>query len=351
MKQPSKFAESIAKASFRMPQMQQSWNAHMQVFGPILTPAYPDCWTARVHLTNILNKISRRDVPGAKATMQTLLQSCGCDGDAEKALWHFLEGLCGEVSGDENAMVDGYMAAENYHHRFYLPHVKLAKGAHAASEFDIACHEYSMAIRCIREMPDSPAKDKHLASALTNLASCLTSMHRYDDALAAMEEARRTMPLPGMEVTQAILLAAMDREEEMEACLVALAEANSPVYDQTLDMVERIMYGDDPHFHVVPADESAFPAFWQWFADNESHLRQLLRQEESEALEAQLVSQLSPCFPFEHPALQVHPGPDCEEPELYVLDFYSRSLQAGYEALLTACPAELAARWTFTIEH
>lgn len=351
MKKPSKLEESVAKMSFNLPQLRQSWDAHMQVFGPILAPAYPDCWTARVHLTNILNKISRRDVSGARATMQALLKSCGCDGEPEKALWHFLEGLCGEVSGDESAMIDGYMAAENYHHRFYLPHLKLARGAHAASEFDIACHEYSMALHRIREMPDNPAKDKHLASALTNLASCLTSMHRYDDAMAALEEAKGIMHLPGMEVTEAILLAAMDREREMESCLIALAAENHPAYDATLDTATAIINGENPHFTAQPADDIAIAAFWQWFADSESRLRQLCGQEENGELEALLADRLAPCFPFEHPELQMHPGPDGEAPEMYFIDFYSRSLQSGYEALLAACPPEIAARWTFTIEH
>ena len=81
MKKPSFLAEKIAQKAFQSVKFQQAWQVHMQAFGPILAPAYSDCYTAKVHLTNILNKISQRDVAGAKSVMETLLKSCGCDTD------------------------------------------------------------------------------------------------------------------------------------------------------------------------------------------------------------------------------------------------------------------------------
>ena len=96
MKKPAALAEAIAKKAFNSPKFQQSWQVHTQAFGPILLPAYEECYTAKVHLTNILNKISVRDIAGAKSVMETLIKSCGCDTPKEKALLCFLEGLCCE---------------------------------------------------------------------------------------------------------------------------------------------------------------------------------------------------------------------------------------------------------------
>ncbi len=349
MKMPSKLVETLARKATAAPKFQQAWSAHMQAFGPILAPAYADCYTARVHLINILNKISRQDVEGAKTTMETLKQSCGCDTDEEKALWHFLEGLCGEVSGDVSVMVEGYMQAGNYHHCFYLPHLKIAKAAHQFGDFDVASREYCKGLECIRAMQPGEMRDRLLASALTNLASCLTYMHRCDDAMATLEEAKRTMRLPLMEVTEAILLAAMDREEEMEAILVALAEADHPAYDEILDTCSAIMHGEDPHFHPIPADESAFAPFWQWFAENEAELLRLC-EAVPERANQMMSERLLPCFPFEQKRHRRQAYVSVQSPEIYFFDFYSRSLADGYEALIEACPAAIAARWEFFIE-
>jgi len=349
MKKPAPIAEMIARKAFGAPKFQQAWNVHMQAFGPILAPAYAECYTARVHLINILNKISRQDVEGAKTTMETLKRSCGCDTDEEMALWYFLEGLCGEVSGDIPAMVDGYMQAGNYHHHFYLPHLKIAKAAHQASDFDIASAEYCKALVRIREMKPGEARDKLLASALTNLASCLTYMHRYEDAMANLTEAKRTMQLPLMEVTEAILLAAMDREEEMEAILIALAEADHPAYDEILDKCSAIMHGEDPHFRPLPADENAFAPFWQWFAENEETLLRLYA-ENPQALNEQVSRRLRPCFPFEADVQRTIPYVHITPPEVCFFDFHNCSLTGAYAALIEACPAEIARRWEFFIE-
>ena len=173
MKRPGKLAEMIAKKAFDTPQFQQSWAVHMQAFGPILAPAYQVCFTAKVHLTNILNKISRHDVEGAKATMQTLLQSCGCESSEEQALLAFLQGLCCEVAGDQMHMFALYTQAGYHQHRFYLPHLKCARFAHESGQLDIALAEYSKALPLIRELPEGPARTKLLGSALTNTASCL----------------------------------------------------------------------------------------------------------------------------------------------------------------------------------
>lgn len=126
MKKPSGLAEMIARKAFHSPNVQQSWQGHMQAFAPILEPAYADCYTAKIHIINILNKISRGDVNGAKEVMETLVKSCGNDAEADKALLCFMQGLCHEVTGSKMGMFSQYTQAGYHGHHFYLPHLKCA---------------------------------------------------------------------------------------------------------------------------------------------------------------------------------------------------------------------------------
>lgn len=211
MRKPSTLAEMIAKKSFDSAPFQQAWSVHMQAFGPILAPAYPDCYTARVHLTGILNKLSRRDVAGAKATMQQLQHSCGCPTDAEKALWFFLEGLCGELSGDAGAMTRGYRQCCEFQHDFYLPHLKLAKATYAAGDFDDAYRLYMTAAAVLDRLPPDNQRNLLLSSALTNAASCLASARRFDDALALLKKVRTVAPNSAIDAVEAAILSAMQK--------------------------------------------------------------------------------------------------------------------------------------------
>ena len=353
MKKPSAIAEVIAKKAFNSPTFQQSWQVHMQAFGPILSLAYTDCYTAKVHLTNILNKISRRDLAGANETMETLVKSCGCDTPEENALHCFLQGLCRELGGDKLGMFSAYIRAGQYGHQFYLLPLKCARFAHDDGELDVALSEYCKALPLIRALPDSPNRTKLLGSTLTNTASCMTYMHRYDDAAALLQEARQLGVIPRMEAVEAVLLAATDREAEMEACLITLAEANDPDYDHILALVTNIINGRDPHFRPQPVNEEAVAAFWQWFSDNEAALRQLYDQHDDELPEAfitPLVEHLIPCFSFAHPPIELC-GSQEEAPELTFFCGYHRALAAGYAAVIDACPADLASRWQFTVER
>lgn len=354
MKKPSALAEMIAKKAFAAPKFQQCWNAHMQAFGPILAPAYADCYTAKIHITNILNKISRHDLNGAAEVMETLVKSCGCETSADKALLAFMQGLCCEIGGDKMGMFGHYTQAGVHGHHFYLPHLKNAKFAHESGQLDIACKEYFEGLTCIRDMPESETRTKLLGSTLTNAASCLTYMHRYQDAKAMLAEAWDNGPVPRIEAVEAILLAALNDQEVMECDLIKLAEADDPAYDDILDLTTAIINGSDPHFHPQPVDEAAIAAFWQWFAENESHLRQLYDEADEELPEefvTQLDAHLAPCFPFKHNPLDVNIHEGDKEPELYFSCGYSRSLNAGYGKLFEACPAEIASRWHFTIEQ
>lgn len=351
MKKPSGLAEMIAKKAFQSPQFQQSWQVHMQAFAPILEPAYAGSYSARVHITNILNKISRGDADGARDVMNTLVRSCGCESNADKALLCFMQGLCHEISGDKMAMFSLYTQAGYHGHRFYLPHLKCAKFAHESSQLDIALTEYFKAIALLREMPEGPSRTMLLGGTLTNAASCMTYMHRYADASALLNEAR-AMNVPRMAAVEAVLHAATGKGSDMEDCLAALT--NDPEHEHICTHARNILAGRDPHFTAQPVDEEAIAAFWQWFEDKEGSLLALYEQRDEELPDeflTHMTGHLLPCFPFEHHPLEIAAHEDDKTPALYFIDGYNLSVSEGYVKLFAACPADIAARWTFTVEH
>ena len=55
-------ADKLAKKSFMSEAVQKSWKVHMDMFGPILEPAFKEDYQSKVHLGAALNLISRKDV-------------------------------------------------------------------------------------------------------------------------------------------------------------------------------------------------------------------------------------------------------------------------------------------------
>ena len=354
MKKPSRIAEMIAKNAFNSPRFQQAWQTHMQAFGPILAPAYADCYTAKIHITNILNKLSRQDAEGAGEVLVTLVRSCGCAAPADKALVSFLQGFCHEIAGDRMKMFAYYSEAGNHGHSFYLPHLKCARFAHDAGQLDIALTEYFKGLRCIQALPEDASRARLLGSTLTNAASCLTWMHRYQDAENMLKEARQTGAVPRIEAVEAVLFAAQEKGEEADACLAALAAANDPDCAHIRELTQSILEHRDPHFHPQPLNEEAIADFWAWFAQNEVSLRALYDQRDEQLPEEfldLLSERIAPCFPFKHDPPEIGCGGDDGPAELTLFSGYSRALTAGLLALVEACPADLAHRWYFNVER
>lgn len=163
--------------------LQQSWEVHRQAFGPILEPAFAENQQVRILLINALNHISRREVKRGMEILKEIHPHCIYDED--KAAWAFFVGLCFEMGGAREQMLEWYEKAGQIGHRFYLPYLKLAKAAHSSAQFDKAKGYYKTAIDCLLEMSENDKDDIILGSAYTNLTSCLTMLHQYPAAESA----------------------------------------------------------------------------------------------------------------------------------------------------------------------
>lgn len=342
-------AEKLAKKSFESDVIQKSWQVHLQMFGPILEPAFADSYQARVHLTAALNHISTRDLKAGLDKLKGLQKYAESDADA--AAWLFFMGLVFDMAGAKEAMLDFYQRSMSYKHKFYMPYLKVAKSAYSDGAYDAAEENYVDCINCLKEVGAGAQTTAVLASVYTNLAACLTMMHRFDDASAALNESRQLAPQqPGRAATEAILCAAMGKSDEALA-LLETVDAETPVIAQsTRDAVEKILAAQNPHFTPVPVEQAQIDAFWAWLAENEAQILEHLQKEEYDAVFAPSQEQLALVFPFvERPLDLAFQRLDDGSYKVLFADFYMVALRDGYAALLAACPAALKARWQFEI--
>lgn len=187
--------QQIAARAFNQPAVRQQWDFYMGMFGPVLAPAYADDLAARVHIINILNKIGRRDSQGAQTTMATLKRSCGCEGEPEMALWHFMLGLLADATGDPASMAAEYSEAICHGAKFYLLHQKVAQQYQRTSRVDLAREHYLAALDCL---PGTANEDAIRAAILSNLAICHSMLGALPEAHDALTKADSlTGALPG----------------------------------------------------------------------------------------------------------------------------------------------------------
>ena len=226
--------------------LRHSWEVHRQAFGPILEPAFEENQQVRILLINALNYISRREVKKGMEILKEIKQYCIYDED--KAAWTFFVGLCFEMGGAREQMLQWYADAGNYNHRFYLPYLKLAKAAHGDAQFEKAKDYYRKAIQCLLEMPEKDQDEIILGSAYTNLTSCLTMLHQYPAAESAWKAAQKYPLQPGADATAAILYAAMGNKEKTAEHIQRLEEKYPAWVAQTKEMTQQILSGSHPAF-------------------------------------------------------------------------------------------------------
>lgn len=224
----------------------QSWETHRQAFGPILEPAFEENQEARILLIDALNHISRREVKQGMELLKKLAPFCAYDED--RAAWAFFTGLCFEMAGAREQMLQWYQRAGEIGHRFYLPYLKLAKAAHASARFKEAKGYYETAVDCLLEMPDQDRDERMLGSAYTNLTSCLTMLHQYPAAEAAWKEAQRYTLQPGADAAAAILYAAMGDAEKVAVHMERLEKSYPAYAARTREMTRQILSGTHPAF-------------------------------------------------------------------------------------------------------
>lgn len=350
MKEKNTNADKTAKEVFNSPIVQENWKIHVQAFGPILEPAFVEDYQARVYLTEALNKISNRDVKGGLEKLKEL--RAFCESDADKAAWLFCMGLCFEMAGAKDQMLDCYQQAGQFNHKFYMPYFKVAKNAHIDGVLDVAAENYQMAICCLNDNGLNAQTSKILAALYTNMASCLTMMHRYEEAEEALEEAKYVQSeYPGCSAAEAILKAVKgNKKEALE--LLERAEKEMPAnIGETRNIVEAIINETHPQFYPVNIDANLISEFWNWFSEKQEDLKQRINNQEYNAFFGAMRIQLKKVFPFIKRELEVGIEPLENGFKIVFADFYMTALNAGYDEIINACPDAVLEFWKFDIQH
>ena len=338
-------AEKMAEKAFRAPQFQQSWNVHLQAFGPILEPAF-DSFQMKTHICAALNLISSGKIQQGIKKLQSVQDKC--ETDADRAAWLFFMGVACEMAGQTDQMYVFYSYAGEYGHRFFMPYVKCGKYALNCGDYIAAEQDYRAAIACFDGKGLSGRDKLILGSAYTNLATCLTMTRRFEEAEAALATSRSLCPqADGRPAAEAILYAVQGRTAECEEALAKLTPQARKVIEET---VNPILSGSNPRFTVRPAAEERIADFWAWFAGHAEELAEILEGENKQAAVESMGSHLAELFDFLEDT--PHLGIGCEDGRFTVelMDNFHASLEAGCEALLAARPAGHE-NWAFTVIH
>ena len=340
------FAEKLARRSFESAVIQKSWQVHIKAFGPILEPAFVDNYQARLDLTAALNYISNHELKKGLKKLQLLEEVCSTDED--KAAWLFSMGLCLEMANIKEDMIAYYRQAGEYGHKFYLPYLKVAKTAHNDAVFEIAEENYVKAIQCLEEDEIDEQKKIVLGSAYTNYASCLTMMHRYEDAEEALQKSREILSeQKGRAATAAILAAAKGEAEKAYYYTEVTKEEMPAFYEHTKKMVNDILEKKHPHFSTVTLPEGVVEEFWDWFVSNEVGLLKKLEVEDYDAVFQMIQPKLKGVFSFIERDLEFGIEPREGFYQITFADFFVVSLEQGYKELIETVPKSLAKHWRF----
>lgn len=343
-------ADKLAKKSFDSPKFQQSWAVHMHSFGPILEPAFEENYPAKVHLTAALNLISSRQLAQGFDKLKQLQKFC--ETDADKTAFLFFMGVCFEMMGDQENMMDFYCAANEYGHSFYLPYIKVGKSYLSDHAYAPACENFRAAIDCFTAAGLDDQDRRILGSAYTNLATCLLMMHRYDEAQAAMATSRDLCPdAPGRFAVEAPLYALRGDRDSLDACLASLKAFSPEACESVTAIANGILAGTDPRFFALPVAQEQIASFWAWFKEYSAEMLKLLQEQKFEQAMTPVGEKLLHTFPFLEEVPYIALGRNDRGYVLELHDCYAIGIADAYEKLLRECPEDIGQVWQFSVVH
>ena len=332
------------------PQYLKNWAAHGKNYGPIVQEAFAEDPQARVALCSALTHITGKNQAQALLKLNSLQKHLALD--ADRAAFLFAMGLFCEYAGKFEEMAAFYSQANELKHKSYLPYLKVGKYALDACDYDRAESSYRAAIGCFPHLALTDREKQLLASAYTNLASCLVMTGRFAEADAALENSRKHLPLfPGRRGPEAILHALRNETGELLTCLNELKTLAPFAYDKIKKSTDKILAGTEPQFFRLPLAEDAIAGFWVWFAGAEAGIKARLDKEEYDGVIGELGDALLRTFPFLEGRPYVAIGKSEKGYVIQLKDLYAAALTEGYKALLEACPAEISGRWQFHVIH
>lgn len=334
-----------------LPHISRRLQLQLQLFTPLLEPAFQEDRYAQLLTLFCLDSASREKIVAARRYLDRLVPLCKQGGDAEKALWHALNGLCYMQSGDDDAMAAAFDRAAQYGHSYHLPYMLTAEYALLTSQqYDTALADFDRAISCIYQFPPLDEQKQYvIAQAQAGISLSLTMMHRQDEAARALQKAELAGDAEEYLHAAAMLYACQGKAAEAQKALDAFRKLNPPLADRTETHVRLLLAGKHIHFHARPVPPGLPEAFWDWFRSQEPVFQPLLDQGDADACGAMLADHINTLVPDEEDmmtaAIELHDN----QPEIVLTACYSHSYAAMIDALAAACPEDLRSRWRITV--
>lgn len=230
--------------------------------------------------------------------------------------------------------------------------MKAAKFHQQCAEYDIAFDGYMDAIECF-DLENLSDQDRHLVtSAYTNLASCQTMMHQYDDAMLSLDLARRmNVELSEIHAVEAVLYALTAEKQKAEDSLEQLKNTVPALYETVKISVETIFDKTNPAFFPVEIDNIKIEQFWTWFEEYSLVLTERLNKQQYEEGMTPIAEKILAAFPFMEEPPIVALGKNNEGYVIELRDLYFVAISDAYEKMLCACPENIKGKWQFVVKH
>ena len=328
-------SDKLARNTVDSQKFQQQWQTHLNMFGPLLAPMFAEDCASKIKLVDALNHLSQRKLGPAFRILNKLMLSCKTS--EEKMGMLFFAGLSCEYAMDLPGARECYSQCIKYQPPFYLPYLRQAKLSFADRDFDAAEENFRQAAASIDSSEAFVNSEQIHAAVLVNDSRCLIAMHRYQEALLALN---RAASIPGQEPSvirssKAMAYAAMGDEASCREELAWLQEHAPQVSASVEPVIQGILEGRDSQYRVREISREAIEAFWDWMLKNGS------------AIEKQPEGPISEKIQTVFPELSFTPDLHAEGRKITLKDSYNATLMEGYELLIEAMPQELKATWQF----
>ena len=334
---------------FEDPQVQQSWDKQMVMYGPLLRPAFAGNISARLTLLEVLEQLEQDRNLDAAENLRSLREICRSPGDY--AAVYVLMGICLEQCGREQEASECYERATLCRHKYFYPYMRLADWYEQTGELELCAENTRRAMDCLADSADDPYFRKVLAKLAYNLGFCGLMMHRPEEARQAMAYSEALNPhMPARIEGWAMLEAVSGNREELERRLRE-AEAEFPERAALIrEQTQAILRGEDPYFTVQPVNGPALEAFWDWvWVNRQTLLEQLAHKESRRAFYRHVSQHLQPVMPFTQYPIHFVAHPEEGRVLVFMEDCYNRSVHGAMEAVIAACPASLQPYLDFTL--
>lgn len=333
-----------------MEPFKKSWREHLKAFKPILENIFVEDYKSKVELCAALNFIANNKVENALNKIKPLNDKCVTDGD--KAGLLFVYALCYEKVGYKPYALQFYQKVCDYEVDFYLPYIKVGKYALIDGAYEAANYHLQKALVCFDI--DNLEQDEIMvmANIYASSANCLIKMHRLDDAKACIENSKTLVENFPLRSSIEIVIDALEgNSDKVNQHLLQLEKEDLRIYQASKNLVDNIYNKCNPTFFVIDIEAEKIKSFWQFFVDKQDTLINSLKQEDYEQFVAMIQEALQKVFTFMNDHIEV--GIEDNEGSYNVIfaDFYMKSLEAGYQRILSSKPVEVKTCFNFIQSH